>query len=131
MHRRRGRHWQSRLVAEFCKQSQFDVPRRSVEIQCSPYYRNSPLNPVVDALERAIGAAPDKDRLLALKHVVAGMPDPDEAVSLLARLLSISGDGLAAPLGLSPEATRKRTNDCIVDWLCLRSDGRPVAHHCQ
>jgi class 3 adenylate cyclase len=117
----------SRLIAEFCTLTQTGRGDSIVEFQCSPYYRNSSLYPVIETLERWLGtttsSTPD-ERVAALEARARDLPNSAEALPLFASLLSIPNDGRFASATLSPEAARKRTIECIVEWiLSLSTEG--------
>jgi class 3 adenylate cyclase/tetratricopeptide (TPR) repeat protein len=119
----------SRLIAEFCALTQTGRSDRTLEFQCSPYYRNSSLYPVIETLERWLGTTPSSspdERVAALEARARALSNAAEALPLFASLLSIPNDGRFASETLSPEAARKRTIECIVEWILSRSAEGPA-----
>jgi class 3 adenylate cyclase/tetratricopeptide (TPR) repeat protein len=113
----------SRLISELCIRLQADPRVKVFELQCSPYYRNSPLFPVVETLRRifAVQDGTAADSMRALEQSLEGMPNPEEAAGLLAALLSLPGHQSPSLPKLSPEAARKRTIECVAEWLLLHA----------
>ena len=101
-----------------------------VTCQCSPYYTNSALHPVIRHLERAAGFAaddPDTVKVAKLERMLGvsnGSPDVP-ATSLLADLLSLPIDRYAA-LDLSPPQRKAATIAALVDLLKRLADDAPV-----
>lgn len=119
----------SRLV-EALRERLMGSAQQTVELQCSPYYRNTALHPVSDMLERWIGLprdAANERRLLRLKRAMAAVGlDPREAVPLLAPLLSLQLSPDLEPHGLTPERLRRALQDLLIRWLELMSRRAPV-----
>jgi hypothetical protein len=82
--------------------------------QCSPYYQNTALYPLIDLLERVVlqfnreESPPQKLRKLEGFLVQYGLPLA-EAVPLFATLLSLPLPAEYAPLTVSPEQQKQRT----------------------
>ena len=89
--------------------------------QCSPYYTNSALHPVIRQFERSAGftledsAATKLEKLEALLSATDNLNDT--TAILLAELLSIPLDGRYPPLNLSPSQRRAGTIAAIVHQL--------------
>ena len=101
--------------------------------QCSPYYTNSALYPVIEqlALAARIEANDDPARKLAKLEALLALsrrPTPT-AVPLIAPLLSIPlGDGYA-PVTVSPQLQKQLTLATLVDQLAGLAEQRPVLFH--
>jgi predicted ATPase len=80
---------------------------------CSPHHRDSALCPIIAQLERAAGFRredTDEQRLSKLETVLAqAINDLDEAVPLLADLLSIPTGERYPPLNLTPQKQKEKT----------------------
>ncbi len=124
----------SRLIhalREFVHQQGDEPAPLVIEWRCSPYYQNTGLYPLADYLEHLCEIRRDAlnaERLEKLIDCVqrhkAGRPE--EAVPLLAALLSIDVGDRYPPLRLSPMAQKQRTLDLIVNWLGSLADQQPV-----
>ena len=89
--------------------------------QCSPFYSRSALHPVLEQMARAAGiedADPAGLKLEKLETVLAmGTEQVEEAVLLLAPLLSIPTGGRGPPPQLSAERRRQRTGEILLEQL--------------
>jgi class 3 adenylate cyclase/predicted ATPase len=107
-----------------------DEPHAYQGYYCSPYYRDSPLQPVIAHLERAANFAPDDDpgqKLVKLESLLAqGKIDVTRAAPLISSLLSVPSDGRYPPLDLTPQLQRKRTLAALVDQLAGLATHWPV-----
>ena len=78
-----------------------DEPYTPLCHYCSPHHTNSALHPVIDLLQRGAGLDPRRSatqQLTKLETLLAQSTDDlDEAVPLLAELLSIPTDGRYPP----------------------------------
>jgi len=98
--------------------------------QCSPYYTNSALHPVIRQFERSAGftledsAATKLEKLEALLSATDNLNDT--TAILLAELLSIPLDGRYPPLNLSPSQRRAGTIAAIVHQLTRLAEQKPV-----
>ena len=99
-----------------------DEPHIRLRYFCSPHHQDAALFPVITQLERAAGFRrddTDEQRIRKLEAVLApATKDLDEAVSLVAYLLSIPTGELYAPLNLTPQNAKKRP--CRLYWLRWR-----------
>ena len=101
-----------------------------LEWRCSPYHQSSGLYAVTDffnrmlALERDEAPADKLDRLAAyLAQFDLGAPD--EAVQLIATMLSLPLDDRYPPLNLTPARQKERTLDTVLEWLSNYAAIRP------
>lgn len=106
------------------------TPHLRLEARCSPYYRNSPLYPVIDLLPRMLGwrrEDPLDAKLQALEDLVSryAVPMP-EVVPLLASLLSLPEPGRYPALVMSPERQKQKTEEALVALLLAIAAQRPV-----
>jgi TOMM system kinase/cyclase fusion protein len=99
--------------------------------QCSPYYQNTALYPMIDLLERVVlrfereDSPPQKLRKLEGYLVQYGLPLA-EAVPLLAALLSLPLTEDYAPLTVSPEQQKQRTLQTFLTILLRIASQQPV-----
>jgi predicted ATPase len=103
-----------------------------IEHRCSPYYRNTPLYPVMDTLPRAFGWGREDNEAVKrdkLWETLArfGMADPESA-ALLAALLSLPGDARFALPVMSPERQRQRTLETLLAWVQKMAVQQPVLY---
>jgi tetratricopeptide (TPR) repeat protein len=119
----------SRLVDEVTRRIVDDESRR-LRYSCSAYLKSSPLAPVIRQLPRTAGFSDDDDdagKLEKLERFVsAAALDPNEAVPLLATLLSIPYESAYPPLGLSAQRQRQRLLELLVDLLKGAASRGPV-----
>jgi class 3 adenylate cyclase/predicted ATPase len=99
--------------------------------QCSPYYQNTALYPLIELLERVAlrfereESSPQKLRKLEGFLVQYGLPLA-EAVPLFATLLSLPLPAEYAPLPLSPERQKQRTLHALLTILLRIAAQQPV-----
>jgi class 3 adenylate cyclase len=98
-----------------------DEPHLRLTHQCLPHHQTSPLQPVIEQLERATGFERDDPpavRLAKLETMLArGTERPDEALPLIAALLGVpTGDRYRLP-EMAPQRQKQRTLDVLVDQL--------------
>ncbi len=119
----------SRLV-QMMKERLAGEPHRRLEGRGSPYYRHSPLYPVIDLLSRVLGWGRDDAadrRLGTLENLVAQYPVPvPEAVPLLASLLALPAPERYPALIMSPERQKQKTQEVLVALLLAMAAERPV-----
>jgi class 3 adenylate cyclase/predicted ATPase len=88
---------------------------------CSPYHTQSALYPIAEQMARAAGIArkdPPERKLALLEDVLAlGTDRLDEAVPLVAALLSIPTQGRYPDLDLTPQKQKARTFEILSDQL--------------
>ncbi len=91
-------------------------PHTLLRFQCLPYYRNSPLQPVIDELERATAIHRDDDSAAKLDKLARHLAPLEAAAAagaallpLLAGLLSIPTGERAPAVALSPQRRKAKT----------------------
>jgi class 3 adenylate cyclase len=93
-------------------------PHTRLRTFCSPHHRDHALYPTITQLERAVGFRREdtaEERLDKLEAVLAqATNDLDEAVPLLAALLSIPTSDRYPPLNLTPQKLKERTLRALV-----------------
>ena len=101
----------SRIAETLRERSAEDEPIR-LRYQCSPFYGNTALHPVVEHLERAArieSKETDASKLDKLESLIAqASADISSVAPLLAPLLSIPTAGRYPPLELTPDGTCQR-----------------------
>ena len=106
----------SRLLAALEERLQGETYAR-LRCFCSPYHQDSPLHPIIGQLEHAAGFVRGdtaRDKLNKLRTMLADTATSDEDVSVLAKLLSIPTDGVAAiaqVLAATPQGADIRSAD--------------------
>jgi len=99
--------------------------------QCSPYYQNTALYPMIDLLERVVlrfareESSPQKLSKLEGFVVQYGLPLA-EAVPLFAALLSLPLTADYAPLTMSPEQQKQQTLHALLTILLRRAAQQPL-----
>ena len=100
-----------------------------IEWKCSPYHQNSSLYPAIDFFERLLefdGEESSDARLEKLiRHLREYSLDDDQAVALIASLLSLPLGGRDASLEMTPQQQRLKTCELLREWLQQYS-----AEHC-
>ena len=119
----------SRLVQELKEQvAKAGEARR--EFRCSSYARNTAFYSVIDHLQRWLqfqGDEPADEKFRRLETALEGYRYlPEESVALFASLLSLPLPERFAPLRLSPERQRQKTQEALVAWLAEESEERPL-----
>ncbi len=96
--------------------------------QCSPYFVNSALYPVISRLERGLEFQRDdspEQRLDKLERALRGFGRPDFDANLIGRLLSLPAEERYGALSMTPQKQREETiralNDVIVAAAGSRS----------
>src|SRR5262245_54530782 len=121
----------SRLVRVLQAQVAAEPQAWLTPCQCSPYYQNTALYPLIELLERVVlcfeqeEAPPHKLRKLEGFVVQYGLPLA-EAVPLLAALLSLPLPADYAPVTLSPEQQKQQTLHTFLTILLRRAVQQPV-----
>jgi predicted ATPase/class 3 adenylate cyclase len=119
----------SRLVREVRARLK-DEPHVRLLYQCSPHHTTSPLHPLIEQLERAVGFARDElsparlDKLEAL--LARGTDRLDQAVPLIAALLGLPTEGRYPALDLTPQRQKQLTLAALVDQLEGLAAAQPV-----
>jgi class 3 adenylate cyclase len=121
----------SRLVQGLTEQVATEPQAWLTPCQCSPYYQNTALYPMIDLLERVtLGFEREESpqqKLSKLEGFVVqyGLPLA-EAVPLLAALLSLPLSADYAPLTMSPEQQKQQTLHAILTILLKIAAQQPV-----
>jgi len=121
----------SRLVQVLTEQLATEPQAWLTPCQCSPYYQNTALYPMIDLLERVVlrfereESSPQKLRKLEGFLVQYGLPLA-EAVPLFAALLSLPLDADYAPLTVSPEQHKRKTLHAFLTILLRIAAQQPV-----
>jgi TOMM system kinase/cyclase fusion protein len=121
----------SRLVQVLTEQVATEPQAWLTPCQCSPYYQNSALYPLIELLER-VALRFDREEIPQQKLrklegflVQYGLPLA-EAVPLLAALLSIPLTADYAPLPVSPEQQKQKTLQALLTTLLRIAAQQPV-----
>ena len=119
----------SRLVQELKEQvAKAGEARR--EFRCSSYARNTAFYSVIDHLQRWLQFQDDEpadEKFRRLETALEGYRHlPEESVALFAALLSLPLPERFAPLRLSPERQRQKTQETLVAWLAEESEERSL-----
>ena len=121
----------SRLVQVLTEQVATEPQAWLTPCQCSPYYQNTALYPLIDLLERVVlrfdreESPEQKLRKLEGFVVQYGLPLA-EAVPLFAALLSLPLGADYAPLTLSPEQQKQQTLHALLTILLRIAAQQPV-----
>jgi TOMM system kinase/cyclase fusion protein len=121
----------SRLVQVLTAQVTTEPQAWLTPCQCSPYYQNTALYPMIELLERVVlqfeREEPPQQKLEKLEGFLVqyGLELP-EAVPLFASLFSLPLSSRYAPLTLSPEQQKQRTLHAILTILLRRAAQQPV-----
>lgn len=97
--------------------------------QCSPYFTNSALYPVIDSLDRMLKLDRDdtaEARLDRLEQMLLRFGRPARDVNLIARLLSLPSEARYGPLGLSPQKQKEETLRALIDVIESAAASSPV-----
>jgi len=119
----------SRLL-EALQQALAGEPHTRIHLQCSPYYSDSSLFPVIKQLSRAAHFAADDSpgvRIDKLRALFAQRAASDAlAIPLLADLLSIADTSHAVPASLNPAQRKAAMLALLVDEIVAFGDIGPV-----
>lgn len=118
----------TRIIRELVDQIQSDR-QVTMRYHCSPYYQNSALRPMIVQLSEAAGFLPEDSaavRLIKLRELLSITSASDEAVSLIAELLSIPASGHLSPLQLTPIQKRQRTFHALAEQFRNLAKGATV-----
>ncbi len=110
----------SRLVQELKEQLEQERMIR-IEFHCSPYYQNSAFHPIIDHLNRLLQFEREDSPSAKLEKLQATLtayrfPQTD-TVPLLAAFLSLPHPDGFAPLTLSPQKQKQKTQEALVAWI--------------
>jgi class 3 adenylate cyclase/tetratricopeptide (TPR) repeat protein len=117
----------SRLIQALA--NAIEQPCFQIRYQCSPYYRDSPLFPVVRQLRHAAQIAvedADETKLDKLERLLDVAGRAREAAPLVADLLGIDSQARYPRLEISPQLQRIQTLSVLVDQLLRLAALQPV-----
>jgi class 3 adenylate cyclase len=101
-----------------------------LSFRCSPYHTNSALYPVIEHLELLLQFRTGdtlQDKVAKLERALAASRLPQaEVVPLMAALLSLPHPDEYAPLNLTPQQQRQKTQEVLVTWLLEETERQPV-----
>ncbi|MEH2513547.1 class 3 adenylate cyclase/predicted nucleic acid-binding Zn ribbon protein [Nitrobacteraceae bacterium AZCC 1564] len=116
-------------VTEAMEERLSDEPHIRLRFFCSPYHGETALHPIVSQLEHAAGFKRDDNaerRLGKLEAILApSTKDREQAIALLADLLSIGGDRYPPP-NLSPQRRKEETLEALFAQAAGLAADRPV-----
>ena len=119
----------SRLV-EVLREHLGREPAMWLTFRCSPYHTNSALYPVIAHLQRALQFQRDEPaaaRIDRLESALQATRLPlEEAVPLMAALLSVPLAARYSPLDWSPQKHKQKTQEALVAWLVVEAERQPV-----
>ncbi len=119
----------SRVLQGF-KERARDELRNRVLYYGSPFYRDTPLYPVIEQLRRGARIQKTDDVAQKLEKLDSAMArigqDPKELTPLFASLLSLPTDDRYAPLSASPEDLRAKLLEAIVTVIEAMASRSPV-----
>ena len=117
-------------VAQTLLERTFHHDSARLRYQCSPYYTNSALYPVIVQIENAAGFTEDDSpeaRLEKIESLLSRSADDVESIApFFAGLLSIPYEHRYESLGLTPEAHRSATFTSLVSQISCLCRQRPV-----
>ncbi len=121
----------SSLVRSFTHQALDGGNATVIPCHCSPYERLNPLSPIIQVLQGPVLRFDDKDtsaeRLQKLQAFLERQSvDSEEAVPLLASLLSLDTGKEFKPLSGSAQIVRMQTLELILDMISAAAGKRPV-----
>ena len=106
----------SRITETLRERTAGDGPVR-LRYQCSPYYTNTALHPVIGQLERAAQFEAEDTNEIKLDKLESllgrGTTEAEAIAPLIAPLLSLSAEGRYAPLEMTPERQKEQTLEAL------------------
>jgi len=119
----------SRIVDSFRKRVENQAATQ-LECFCTPYAQSAPLFPIIGMLERQLGftrETSDEDKRAAIGRRLAKRGVwSDEAVALVADLLSVPSAGQDPLVNYSPQKRRERTLHILSTWLLAVAHDGPT-----
>jgi class 3 adenylate cyclase/tetratricopeptide (TPR) repeat protein len=101
-----------------------------IEFRCSPYHQNSAYYPLLEHLQRFLQFTPQdtpQARLVKLHQTLAQYRFPQaDTLPLLATLLSLPQPEGMAPLTLSPQKQKQKTQEALVAWIVEETERAAV-----
>lgn len=99
------------------------------QYQCSPYFANSALYPVIANLERALSFERDESpesKLDKVERFLEGYEQPKLDANLFARLLSLPGEARYGALSMTPQKQRDETVRALNDIIGTAARRQPL-----
>jgi len=119
----------SRLVEALCKRAEREGATQ-MRFRCSPYYQNSAFYPLIEQLQRFLEFGREDGpevKLSKLERMMAEYQFAEaDTAPLLAEFLSLPPPQGYAPLNLTPQRQRQKTQEALVAWLCEEASRQPV-----
>jgi class 3 adenylate cyclase len=119
----------SRLVQALKEQVLAEGATR-IEFRCSPYHQNSAFYPIIDHLQRLLQFTPHESpqaKLTKLQQALVTYRFPQaDTLPLLAALLSLPHPEGIAPLALSPQKQKQKTQEALVSWIMEEAEKAAV-----
>jgi len=119
----------SRIVQALRERTASEHPTRLL-YQCSPYYTNSALHPVIEQLERVMHLVTEDSPTVKLEKLEALLAQSTQDIAavapLLAALMSIPAEGRYAPLEMAPEREKEKMLGALVEQIEGLSRHRPA-----
>jgi TOMM system kinase/cyclase fusion protein len=119
----------SRLV-EVLKEHVGQEGATRIEFRCSPYHQNSAFYPIVEHLQRLLQFEREDSpqaKLTKLQQALAAYRFPQaDTLPLLATLLSLPQPEGTAPLTLSPQKQKQKTQEALVAWIVEEAEKAAV-----
>jgi class 3 adenylate cyclase/predicted ATPase/ribosomal protein L40E len=119
----------SRLVRELRERVEQDGAL-CIQFRCSPYHQNSALQPAIEHLQRVLHWQKDdtpQTKTAKLQSTFARYRFPQaDTLALFAALLSLPQPADAAPLNLSPQRQKQKTEEALIAWLIEEAERAPL-----
>jgi predicted ATPase/class 3 adenylate cyclase len=122
----------SRLI-QVLRQRLADSPHTWLECRCSPYTQDSALYPVIELVQNLLALVPEDspEEKSARLEAALGSWELQDAVPLIASLLSLPLlQGYNPPSG-TPERQRRQTLDALLRWLFTVARLQPLVLLCE
>jgi predicted ATPase len=101
-----------------------------VQLQCSPFFANSPLHPFIEQIERDAGFRPEDtidERLIKLETFLAQATDNGVALApLFATMLSLPTGTRYPPSSHDPERQKELTIEALIRYLIGQAQRHPL-----
>lgn len=112
-----------------------DTPHTWLEVQCDPLSTSAPLHPFITLIRKGLGITPGMaadEGLKRIERALAGLNSaPDDAATVIARLLGFTDHVTNALDGESPENLRHKTFVTLGQWITQLAARRPVLLVCE
>src|SRR6266849_1208342 len=117
-------------LAQVLKEQVIAEGATRIEFRCSPYHQNSAFHPIIEHLQRLLQFAREETsqaKLAKLQQALAAYRFPQaDTLPLLAALLSLPHPEGCAPLTLSPQKQKQKTQEALVAWIVEEAEKAPV-----